>query len=235
MKKTLLGLAVLTGLGIQPGIAAAAAALAPSIRASVNGDAIDIGLTQDQNAPNKYDFNVVNSSYEIHGSLVAIFDPQLSYSIGLTNLLSSTTTFAFIFSMPYVGGPYGNAYSSHSGSFTDGGNGSVTISPPSAYIHQPLLDGTPFGPIVGGCSFSGGAFTSGPCGAGTILGIPILSLASGTLEIDVAANVSGNDLYSLNGLAGIDDEPVPEPLTLAIFGMGLAGAVVLRRRRGRAA
>src|SRR5688572_364741 len=62
---------------------------------------------------------VENTKYKL--DLTATFnpDPFVTYAYGVQNFTSAPMTFMFVFTTPYVDGPYNNLESTHSDSFTN--------------------------------------------------------------------------------------------------------------------
>jgi hypothetical protein len=152
----------------------------------------------------------------------------INYSIGATSLTDSPTTFAFLFSSPYAGGPFDFGTNDVSALLTDlDGNGAAL----TATLMEARIDGVnvaldlSFDCVV---AAGGGSATCTDHASG-----PISSLATGTLEAEVQFTLSPHDSVSVNGKFEISQAPttVPEPGTLALFGAALAGLGAARQRR----
>lgn len=182
--------------------------------------------------------NIAGTNWSLTGDATVNPDPFIQYGFSFQNLGATDLSFLVLLSTPYVGGPYSVAKSSHSGSVTDGNgllpaNGAVTVTPGVGGVHQPSVDGTPFGAITGGCSVSAAPEDSFPCGLGNINGISIATLTNGTLSVLLQATVSPGDIYTFNGLASITNIPgdeVPEPATAGLAFAALGAVIVARKR-----
>jgi hypothetical protein len=213
----------------------------PTVQLLVNGVSVNLtnAITVTTIDPLDYMVQVnitVPGLYTVSGFFTTSVDPQISYSMGFTNLNpTASTMFSMLFSTPYIGGPYTTATSTQSGTYTDtNNNGSVIVNPGSASaIHTPNYDGTTFGQIVGGCSVTVSAGSSGPCGSGNLSGIAVSTAAAGTLSLTLSPNISAGDSYSATGLArlGSAASPTPEPGTLSTIAGGLILVAALRRKR----
>jgi hypothetical protein len=94
-------------------------------------------------------------------------------------------------------------------------------------------DNAPFGDVTGGIS-SGTALSLSDLATG---GVSNAAFASAFL-VDVSSAVIAGSAATSSGAVQIKytfSESVPEPITLSIFGAGLAGAAALRRRKKKAA
>jgi hypothetical protein len=242
-KTTVLALALLAGLGpaamadtCQSGAASGPNEVAPAIFATING--------QPLSEPGEKSYNgevycaklsgSTSTGVSMSGSIVFDSDPFVSYGVTFNNSGDlSDMLFTLVVTDPYSGGPFDTAFSTMAGSVTDGGEGEVSVTPgPALDIQQPYVNGVPFGAIVGGCGEAVPLFSSNPCGEGNLLSIPMLSPASGTLEIVITADVGAGDVFNVNGAAGLFDT-TPEPGSMYLMGSGLIAAWVARRRLHR--
>ena len=243
-KTTVLALALLAGFGIPAvmaetcpsGAASGSGAGAPGISATINGQPVSEPAEKGYNG-GVYCAKLSGSTaagVSMSGSVLLDADPFVSYGVTFNNSGGlSDMIFTLVVTDPYSGGPFNTAFSTMSGSVTDGGDGEVSVTPGSALdIQQPYVNGVPFGAIVGGCSGPVARFSSSACGEGNLLTIPMLSTASGTLEIDITADVSAGDVFSVNGAAGLF-ETTPEPGSMYLMGSGLIAAWLARRRLRR--
>ena len=180
--------------------------------------------------------------YEITISAMLDPDPQIGYAAAVTDF-GAPSTFGFAFSQFIVptAAP-GVASHSHSSSTTDAGGGDgtpVTAMPPPVPVDG---DATPEIAVFNVSTNGGGSFlnagldlspsfvgaspsdTQGPFNPASIAGP-----GAGTydaMRVDVNFSMAGNgDAYTFNGLAEI----IPEPATLVLIGLGLAGVVRTRR------
>jgi len=186
------------------------------------------------------DIDVRGNDYSIQGSATVNPDPFIDYGFTIKNLGAADLSFLFFLSTPYIGGPYSYLTSSHSGSATDSFglatpiNGMVAVTPQAGGIHQPFVDITPYGSIMGGCSYAAIApGSSVPCGVGNEIGLPIISGITGSLTMILGGTLSAGDVYTFNGLVNISNFPgdeVPEPGTMGIGLLALGMGTYLRRR-----
>jgi hypothetical protein len=182
--------------------------------------------------------NVQSAQFSLSGNATINQDPWIDYGFAIKNFSTSDLFFTILLETPYVGGPYAYASSSHSGSATDGSglapaNGSVAVVASPGGIHQPFVNGLPFGAIMGGCADSGPAGSSYACGLGNLNGLSISAPANSTLSLLLSGKISAGDTYTFNGLASISAFPndqVPEPATFGVAGIALGLAAFLRRR-----
>jgi len=179
-----------------------------------------------------------NETFEI-SSLFASFkeDPFIDYGFAVKNFTGAPLSFLFVFSTPYMGGPYSVLSSSHSSSVTDGGNGTVTVATDTkAAIHTPSLDAADVlgGALGVGCMPAGAPGFSAGCEAPAgVVGLPIVSLAAGTLAITVSFTLSPGDIYTGNGRVEIGNAVIPEPGTYALALAGFGALFLVHRRRAR--
>ncbi|MBM3726033.1 MAG: PEP-CTERM sorting domain-containing protein [Acidobacteria bacterium] len=174
----------------------------------------------------------VGGKFNLAGVAASNSDPWVEYALGVKNITGGPLAFMFVFSTPFVGGPYGSLQSSYSSSVTDGSptNGSITVTPGAAFIHTPKVDGTAHGELdAAGCALAGAPGFSGTCFAlsDIIVWIPTTG-AFGTLSIELKFILSPGDLISVNGRAEIF--PVPEPVSTALVGAGLMVVALASRR-----
>ena len=178
------------------------------------------------------------AGYLITGGMFADPDPFIGYGVAVTNFTGAPLGFLFAFFSPYLGGPYNTLDSSHSSSVTDSGaqpNDSVVVTPTDAsgFVHVPHIDGgtVPAANIGVGCTVNppGPAGGSDACELNSFLSVPVATLPAGFFDVFVGFTLSANDIWSGNGRVELRNE-VPEPVSLALVGLGL-GAVVLIRRR----
>jgi hypothetical protein len=134
---------------------------------------------------------------------------------------------------PYSGGPYTTLYTTGSGTITDTDlNGSASALPTGDDIQVVKVNGnTVFIPGTQnpGCFASGTPGFSQPCGPPTAFQTDVTSLANtstGTLELDVAYQLSVGDSYNVSGSASL----TPEPATGVLLGAGLLAIAALARR-----
>jgi hypothetical protein len=182
--------------------------------------------------------NVQTPQFGITGLVGANTDPFVAYSFGVINFTGAPLTFSFLFSSPFIGGPYPVLISNHSSSVTAGHSGPppVTVTPAgvSGFVHTPMINGvpttvgrhgdgcvvgTPPDPAAGPCDSGGGFFSITPV------------TGPGTLGVHVAFTLSPGDNYSTNGRVELTSVVIPEPTTMALGFTALLGLFLYRRVR----
>jgi hypothetical protein len=165
------------------------------------------------------------------------WDPFVAYGVAVSNFTAVPISFTFIFSTPYVGGPYTLLSSSHSSSVTDSGSkpdGSIMVGTQAGYthIHLPILDGIGVagGNRGDGCALLGTPGFSDACDNSSTPNVAVLSAASGILSVELRFVLSPGDIYTANGRVELLDRVVPEPATYAMAGVALLAAALYRRR-----
>ncbi len=170
-------------------------------------------------------------------------DPVLGFGLGATNNSAAPVTFGFAFSLPISIPEPIQASSSVSYSVSDLSVGLVgaTLFPTSGtgfVVDSQDIRITPFLSVdkrvdVGpACSIGPGVLTAncGPYVAG-----PVIWGAPGGPTYDLMSVIVGFGLTprSSAGLSGqVRQDPIPEPGTLGLLGVGLAGLVFARRKLG---
>jgi hypothetical protein len=180
-----------------------------------------------------------NETFEISSLFVSFKeDPFVDYGFAVKNFAGAPLSFLFVFTTPYVGGPYSLLDSSHSSSVTDSSptDGTVTVTTDKkASIHTPAIDGVDIvgGALGVGCAPAGAKGFSAVCEAPAgVVGFPVATLAAGTLSITVSFTLSPGDIYTANGRTEIyNGAVIPEPSTYAMAIGGLGLLLVARRFR----
>jgi hypothetical protein len=176
----------------------------------------------------------VPNQYKITSmTLLTDSDPYVAYAFGLINISGSPANFSFLFTTPYVGGPYDTLRSTHSDSFTNNVGNTFTLGLHTqngkSFIHQPNVNGADLGGINKGCTVTKSGSFSGNCESGTTVDVPGLYAATGTLSVLVSFNLSAGDGYSANGKVELLNT-VPEPATCALIGGALIGLCLFVKR-----
>lgn len=191
------------------------------------------------------EFHVETSEYEISGTVLADWDPFISYGISVQNFTVSPANFTFHFETPImpVAGP-NTVYGSFAASLTDVTGNGVWIDPTApdvdgdgvAEIAVSDVNGTNLGVDVGrywstGPGVPGASYVAGPWQAGPQSG-PVGGSPWDLLAVDVEFQLSPFfDIATVNGFTSIDVAPIPEPSALLLLGGGLLGIALWRRKR----
>lgn len=167
-------------------------------------------------------------------------DPLLIFGLGATNNTASPLTFSFAFSLPISLPEPIRAYSEVSYSLTDGRGDGVTLFPTSGtgfVVDSQDIRISPFlsqdkrvdvGPA---CSLPG----SGTCGASPGLPYtagPVMWGSAGgptynLMSVNIGVGLTPSDSFGLSGL--VRQDPIPEPSTIGLLGVALAGLGIVRR------
>lgn len=211
----------------------------PPVQLQIDGKNIDIPDIKPDDQKGVLVYNWGNSLGDLGISNMTVaqkWDPFVAYGAAVTNFSAVPMTFSFIFSTPYVGGPYTTLQSSHSSSVTDSGSkpdGAIQVGLQKGFthVHSPLLDGIGIlgGSRGDGCNLTGKAGFSDTCDNSSTPNVAILSAASGVLSVQLRFVLSPGDIYTANGRVEIAN-PVPEPATYAMAGVALLAAALYRRR-----
>jgi hypothetical protein len=198
-------------------------------------------------------YAVSNSQFSLTASATGKVDPYLSYDLTVANRTGETHSYAFGVSTPITPITTRNEVSSFfAGSMTDASGDGVTVAPQGPDYD---LDGV----VEMQANFVNGFPIGFPNPTGTNMGIDVglgYSLPAGLQgqSVDIGGMVSGpqpgllgewtelgsvisfsltgqRDHVTLNGQVVIN--PVPEPETILLLGLGLVGMSAAHRRRRR--
>ena len=159
------------------------------------------------------------------------FGPQaqadfINFGIGATNGTPDPQQFSFLFSLPTTLSGLVSYSGTLAGTLTDNSvpSDGVSVSPVGGFLMQGLLNGIPVDNDALGtltASFASQTVFSGTfdCGA-----------ACTTLSVLVNFTLTGHDSVAFSGSFTVVPALVPEPDTLLLLGMGLAGLLIARIR-----
>ncbi|MBX7168890.1 MAG: PEP-CTERM sorting domain-containing protein [Pirellulales bacterium] len=184
------------------------------------------------------------TNFQVSGGGLFDPDPSISYGISVIDF-GTPTNFGFIFTTPIVPTSAPNLVSaSISGGLTDTQGDGVSITPlfadsdgdgiPELQIANVNAPFTNMGVDVGPAQSNGnGSLTTFPYGSFNAGPIPGPGPGPFTeLNVQLSFQLSGGgDIASLTGIASII--PVPEPSSLVLAGLGLAGLGLIARRHRR--
>lgn len=219
-----------------------AADLLPAVQIIADGSVIPVDLKIERLSETEFQgvFNASTSAFVAAGIIAVNTDPYFDYGLSFKNMTGGDLNISFLFTAPFLDGPWDRLQSSHSSSVTDGRSskaaldGTITAKATDAagLIHLPQVDGATIvvGAISEGCAPTGpSGFSDGCAGFSNIVaGIPATA-AAGTFGVKVALSLSAGDVYTANGR--VELQVVPEPGTALLVGVGLLLAGVSARRR----
>ncbi len=182
---------------------------------------------------------IVGSGFELGWAVSGDLDPVLDFALSVTDFgAPSAFSFSFFMPVPALVGPFGTA-GSISGSITDtNGDGASIASEGGNPVYTASINGTQFQTLMNDpFSFSSGVpFASTPIPAQSF-GVPGLSVPGpnvvlNSMAIDIHFTTSGGgDVAALTGNFVVEPIVVPEPASMTLLGLGLAGVVIRRFRR----
>jgi hypothetical protein len=168
-------------------------------------------------------------------------DPFLTFGVGASNNGAVPVTFGFAFSLPIsFPDPMIQARASVSYSLTDGAGDGATLFPTSGtgfVVDSQDIRITPFlsydkrvdvGPACVVTVPGGGAATCGPYNAGPVNWSVPAGGPFNIMSVAVGFGLTPRDSAGLSGV--VRQDPIPEPGTVGLLGLGVAGLALLRRR-----
>jgi len=178
------------------------------------------------------------NNFQCNWDLTVNPDPSITGTFHLTNLNAATTTFVVLASLPIgsFGAPTATGGYLGDVTYNDANNdGNLSWDPVNAStaIYMSLINGAnyqginvPSGPAFG----TGVTVTS----SRVSFGLPGLTqagpAASGTIGIRLSFQLTGNDHVDIPVFFQLEGGAVPEPATVLLLGVGLAGLALIRKR-----
>lgn len=155
-------------------------------------------------------------------------DPFVNWAISVTSLQAAPVSFSFLFTVPYVGGPYDELVSNLSATLSSEGTGASMAL--TSIAHDSLLDSNVIVSLATALPDCAG--TSSPLDCGSTSGqASVASFASGTFSSRVEFTLTPRTSAALLGGTTLQTAVVPEPQTYALLLAGLLGVVAMARRR----
>jgi len=180
-------------------------------------------------------FDAANAGFQIDGVAFLDVDPFIDFNLTAINFGGTPTSFAFLFSSPYTGGPYNTLLSEFSSDVTDfGGDGAADVVPlASGFMSLPQIDGVNVlaAALGDGCSPVMAPGSTVACDPFSTASVGVATLPDGQFGVLIALTLSGGDAVTVAGRVELLNE-VPEPVSALLVGLGLS-VLAMRRRRSR--
>jgi hypothetical protein len=163
--------------------------------------------------------------------------PILTFNFSATNFTENPLQFVFTFTLPYTLGAYDTLTNEFSTTVSDlDQSGGAGVVPTNAFMSIPFIDGTNVAAagLGSGClPLDTPGFVNLVCDPLASTSVAVATLTNGFFGAVVSFTLSGGDGISGQGRVELlNSDVVPEPVTVALLGLGLA-AVAVRRRRVR--
>lgn len=159
-------------------------------------------------------------------------DPFINWGVSATSFKNEPVSFEFLFSVPYVAGPYDELLSSMTATLQSEGTGAPMSM--SGIAHDSLLDSNFIVSLA--TTLPDCAGTSSPLDCGSTSGqTTVASLGSGVFSSRLSFTLDvPRTAAQLQGATILQTAVVPEPQTYALLLAGLlgVGAVARKQRRG---
>jgi hypothetical protein len=192
--------------------------------------------TQSEENPEEFLFSgeEVRTGWTLSWDMTVDPDPFVTSNFSVLNSTASTQTYTVVVTLPIVPIPGATLMggSMQGGITSNSSPGTLATSSPTA-MYTALIDGVPVATLYPDpTSVSAGAFLSANLAAAAF-GTPIPSApgpaALTSIGIQLTFTLTPGDQASFTSVFVV--EPVPEPTTLGLVSLGLAGLALLGRRR----
>jgi hypothetical protein len=173
-------------------------------------------------------------------------DPIILFGVNATNLTLNPLNYAFGFSMPIALQEQIIARSSINYALTDGFGDSVQLFPtlgPNVLVANDHFINAPNPPVIRNKGVDVGPFCTrtvpgggaapgcGPYAVGPLIFGAPAGQNYNLMTVNVAFGLTGQDGALVTGL--VRQDPIPEPSTVGMLGLGLGALAIARRRQSR--